>query len=166
MLRSHLVQCCLLAGSLPVLVSTLHKCACACRVPNAYLASTRYIGRDVPEAPLIVFINSRSGGHAGPRLTEALRRALGQSQARVFQGLIRCTLALLSSRLRPLSLSEGFVLADWAIPFWHSILSAACNPGGSGCMCHGNTLRQACAQQLCADPRALPRAFSCGALRE
>ena len=51
-----------------------------CRVPRTYLAQTRYTGRAVPEAPLIVFINSRSGGHAGPRLTEVLCRALGQAQ--------------------------------------------------------------------------------------
>ena len=53
---------------------------CSCRVPRTYLAQTRYTGRAVPEAPLIVFINSRSGGHAGPRLTETLCRALGQAQ--------------------------------------------------------------------------------------
>ena len=52
-----------------------------CRMPRAYLASTRYTGRPLPEAPLIVFINSRSGGRAGPRLTEVLCRALGQAQA-------------------------------------------------------------------------------------
>ena len=49
-------------------------------MPRAYLAQTRYTGRALPEAPLIVFINSRSGGHAGPRLTEVLCRALGQAQ--------------------------------------------------------------------------------------
>ena len=37
-------------------------------------------GARSPEAPLIVFINSKSGGHAGPRLTEVLQRALGQAQ--------------------------------------------------------------------------------------
>ena len=57
------------------------------RMPRTYLASTRYTGRAVPEAPLIVFINSRSGGHAGPRLTEVLCRALGQAQ-------VCCTLNL------------------------------------------------------------------------
>ena len=35
----------------------------------------------LPEAPLIVFINSRSGGRVGPALTEVLYRALGHDQA-------------------------------------------------------------------------------------
>ena len=34
----------------------------------------------LPPAPTLVLINSRSGGHAGPALTRALRRAVGQSQ--------------------------------------------------------------------------------------
>ena len=34
----------------------------------------------LPPAPTLVLINSRSGGHAGPALTRALRRAVGQPQ--------------------------------------------------------------------------------------
>lgn len=37
---------------------------------------------DRPPAPLLVFINSRSGGHAGPDLTRAFHRSLGYTQAR------------------------------------------------------------------------------------
>ena len=36
----------------------------------------------LPPAPVIAFINSRSGGHAGPALSQALRRALGSTQVR------------------------------------------------------------------------------------
>ena len=40
----------------------------------------QWLGSAVPEAPLLVFINSRSGGRAGPRLAEVLCHAVGQSQ--------------------------------------------------------------------------------------
>lgn len=51
------------------------------RVPLAYLRDTKkFVVPDLPEAPLIVFINSRSGGRAGPALTETLFHALGHSQ--------------------------------------------------------------------------------------
>lgn len=39
-----------------------------------------FLGPDLPDAPLLVFINSRSGGRAGPRLKEVLCHALGHSQ--------------------------------------------------------------------------------------
>ncbi|DBA81590.1 hypothetical protein WJX77_006239 [Trebouxia sp. C0004] len=51
------------------------------RVPLTYLRNTKkFVGHELPEAPLIVFINSRSGGRAGPALTETLFHALGHSQ--------------------------------------------------------------------------------------
>ena len=56
-----------------------------CRVPLSYLRDTkRFVVPDLPEAPLIVFINSRSGGRAGPALTETLFHALGHSQVCLF----------------------------------------------------------------------------------
>lgn len=51
------------------------------RIPLSYLAGTKtFIAPDEPEAPMIVFINSKSGGHAGPKLTEALFQSLGNAQ--------------------------------------------------------------------------------------
>lgn len=48
-----------------------------------YLADTKkFLAPELPEAPLIVFINSKSGGHAGPKLTETLYRTLGHAQVR------------------------------------------------------------------------------------
>ena len=56
-----------------------------CRVPLSYLRDTKkFVVPDLPEAPLIVFINSRSGGRAGPALTETLFHALGHSQVEPF----------------------------------------------------------------------------------
>lgn len=56
-----------------------------CRVPLSYLRDTKkFVVPDLPEAPLIVFINSRSGGRAGPALTETLFHALGHSQVWLF----------------------------------------------------------------------------------
>jgi hypothetical protein len=52
------------------------------RVPGEYL---RGLGRPIPslpQVPLVVLINSRSGGRAGPQLTSMLRRALGHNQVR------------------------------------------------------------------------------------
>ena len=52
-----------------------------CRVPLTYLRETKkFVVPELPEAPLIVFINSRSGGRAGPKLAETLFHALGHSQ--------------------------------------------------------------------------------------
>ncbi|KAK9840512.1 hypothetical protein WJX84_002557 [Apatococcus fuscideae] len=51
------------------------------RIPATYLQGTKpFIHPDQPEAPLIVFINSRSGGRAGATLTETLYQTLGHSQ--------------------------------------------------------------------------------------
>ena len=51
------------------------------RIPAAYLQGTKpFIHPDQAEAPLIVFINSRSGGRAGASLTETLYQTLGHSQ--------------------------------------------------------------------------------------
>ena len=55
--------------------------SCPCRVPLIYLRETKkFVVPELPEAPLIVFINSRSGGRAGPKLAETLFHALGHSQ--------------------------------------------------------------------------------------
>ncbi|CAL5219909.1 g1838 [Coccomyxa viridis] len=51
------------------------------RIPVPYLLNTKkYLAPELPEAPLIVFINSKSGGHAGPQLTEVLYHTLGHAQ--------------------------------------------------------------------------------------
>ena len=57
-----------------------------CRVPLTYLRETKkFVVPELPEAPLIVFINSRSGGRAGPKLAETLFHALGHSQVRIIR---------------------------------------------------------------------------------
>ena len=39
------------------------------------------LGAELPDAPLMVFINSRSGGRAGARLTQVLCHVIGHVQA-------------------------------------------------------------------------------------
>ena len=59
-----------------LLLALLH-----CRIGRQFLAGTKkFTAPDITEAPLIVFINSRSGGRAGPKLTEILYQSLGHSQ--------------------------------------------------------------------------------------
>lgn len=41
---------------------------------------------DVAESPMIAFINSRSGGRAGPQLLTTLHQALGNAQVQFFDG--------------------------------------------------------------------------------
>jgi hypothetical protein len=41
------------------------------------------MGAELPDAPLIVFINSRSGGRAGARLMQVLCHVIGHVQARI-----------------------------------------------------------------------------------
>ena len=54
---------------------------CARRIPTPYLANTKkFLAPELPEVPLIVFINSKSGGHAGAKLTEVLYHTLGHAQ--------------------------------------------------------------------------------------
>ena len=51
------------------------------RIPRDYMRATKKLEvARLPEAPLIVFINSRSGGRAGARLTQVLCHALGVAQ--------------------------------------------------------------------------------------
>ncbi|KAL4424008.1 hypothetical protein ABPG75_001309 [Micractinium tetrahymenae] len=51
------------------------------RIPAEYLVGTKtFIGPDVADTPLIVFINAKSGGRVGPRLLTVLFKALGQAQ--------------------------------------------------------------------------------------
>ncbi|KAK9835245.1 hypothetical protein WJX81_008484 [Elliptochloris bilobata] len=51
------------------------------RIPPAFLTATKkFRAPELPEAPLIAFINSRSGGRAGPKLAEILYRTLGHAQ--------------------------------------------------------------------------------------
>jgi hypothetical protein len=52
------------------------------RLPGQYLVGLGDPIPALPMAPTLVLINSRSGGHAGPQLTRALRRAIGHAQAR------------------------------------------------------------------------------------
>ena len=52
-----------------------------CSIPADYLVGTkRFVGLQLAEAPLIVFINAKSGGRVGPRLATVLFHALGQGQ--------------------------------------------------------------------------------------
>lgn len=52
-----------------------------CRIPAEYLVGTKtFVGPDVADTPLIVFINAKSGGRVGPRLLTVLLKALGQAQ--------------------------------------------------------------------------------------
>lgn len=55
-------------------------------MPVAYTIDTYDALSGIPECPLIVFINSRSGGHLGSRLTLALNRSLGRPQVRAWPG--------------------------------------------------------------------------------
>ena len=51
------------------------------RIPHEYLRGTKqFLGSPLPDSPLLVFINSRSGGRAGTRLAEVLCHAIGHSQ--------------------------------------------------------------------------------------
>ena len=51
------------------------------RIPHEYLRGTKqFLGSALPDSPLLVFINSRSGGRAGTRLAEVLCHAIGHSQ--------------------------------------------------------------------------------------
>ena len=61
----------------------VQKILTCCRIPVPYLLNTKkYLAPELPEAPLIVFINSKSGGHAGPQLTEVLYHTLGHAQVK------------------------------------------------------------------------------------
>ena len=44
------------------------------------MGTKRYVGPLASETPLIVFVNARSGGRVGARLTSVLFRSLGQAQ--------------------------------------------------------------------------------------
>lgn len=44
------------------------------------MGTKTFIGPDVADTPLIVFINAKSGGRVGPRLLTVLFKALGQAQ--------------------------------------------------------------------------------------
>ena len=77
------------------------------RIPREYLLGTKSkLGAELPDAPLVVFINSRSGGRAGARLTQVLCHVIGHAQARPLyprdsglrEGLSRNVLALGSMR--------------------------------------------------------------------
>lgn len=51
------------------------------RIPHEYLKGTKqFLGSALPDSPLLVFINSRSGSRAGARLAEVLCHAIGHSQ--------------------------------------------------------------------------------------
>lgn len=58
-----------------------------CSIGAEYLVGTkRFVGLHHAEAPLIVFINAKSGGRVGPRLATVLFHALGQGQVCVRGG--------------------------------------------------------------------------------
>lgn len=54
-------------------------------LPAEYTKDT-YVNNLASECPLIVFVNSRSGGRLGADLTLRFHRRLGRSQVRVQQG--------------------------------------------------------------------------------
>lgn len=69
------------SASLQSPYNPLSKVCSTCRIPVPYLVNTKkFLAPELPEAPLIVFINSKSGGHAGPELTEVLYHTLGHAQ--------------------------------------------------------------------------------------
>ena len=63
--------------------------------PEYLIGAKKYVGPDVADTPLIVFINAKSGGHVGPQLTTVLFRCLGQAQVVRRAGAVRrcCSLA-------------------------------------------------------------------------
>ena len=55
------------------------------RIPNKFLAGCKGIHAvDIPETPLIAFVNSRSGGRAGEEIMGVLSRSIGHTQ------VVRC----------------------------------------------------------------------------
>jgi hypothetical protein len=52
----------------------------ACRIPSSYTKDTYDVLGGISECPLMVFINSRSGGQQGSELTLAFNKSLGRSQ--------------------------------------------------------------------------------------
>lgn len=57
--------------------------SCILRLAPEFLHGTKPDAEfDTDEAPLIVFINARSGGRVGPQLAGVLARAVGSSQVR------------------------------------------------------------------------------------
>lgn len=58
----------------------LATCAPPCRLPNAYTKDLYDGAPPTSECPLIVFINSRSGGREGAELTLAFNKHLGRHQ--------------------------------------------------------------------------------------
>ena len=51
------------------------------RISTTYLEGTKqYVGPQLPDTPLIAFINAKSGGRVGPSLASILYRSLGQNQ--------------------------------------------------------------------------------------
>lgn len=56
---------------------------CCCSLAPEFLQGTKPGAEfDTDEAPLIVFINARSGGRVGPELAGVLAKAVGSSQVR------------------------------------------------------------------------------------
>src|SRR5690242_556306 len=73
----------ILHGNIPGRTAPRPDCLPVGRIAKHFLAGTKgFAEPDITEAPLIVFINSRSGGRAGPKLTEILYQSLGHSQVR------------------------------------------------------------------------------------
>ena len=80
-------------------------------MPLTYLRETKkFVVPELPEAPLIVFINSRSGGRAGPKLAETLFHALGHSQVTS----VECTMLieLLSTCLHQIAQQQAIQQAQ------------------------------------------------------
>jgi hypothetical protein len=52
------------------------------RIPHKYLAPCKGINwtLDLPETPLIAFVNGRSGGRAGDMIVDVLSKSLGHTQ--------------------------------------------------------------------------------------
>ena len=51
------------------------------RIPHKYLAPCKGINlHDMPETPLIAFVNSRSGGQVGQKILEVFSHNIGYTQ--------------------------------------------------------------------------------------
>lgn len=97
----------------------------------AAAASSAVVGDEepmvTPEAPLVVFVNSKSGGRHGPELKERLHELMSEEQVSFFIHYLNYLLLrvlLVLSRVNGLISEFRFFSSTFAIYFFFSILSA------------------------------------------